>query len=111
MITALLCRVFQNLTGGGGKEGVLKDTATPQPMTDHSFRGDLTPSRESLLQGFTVTTELAANCGGRAVEKMSRSHCKPQHPFSFTLLMSPDLLERPGDLIPSGDSKGKLSEN
>ena len=38
VITALLCRVFQNLPGSGGKEVFLKDTATSQPiLTDHSF--------------------------------------------------------------------------
>lgn len=105
VITALLCRVFQNLPGGGGKEGILKDTATPQPiLTDHSFRGDLTPVGNHCCKDSPWLQSLLQTAGASSGEKVE-GHCKPQHPFSFTLLMSPDRLERLGDLIPSGDSK------
>lgn len=73
VITASFCRVFQNLTGGGGKEGVLKDTATPQPiLTDHSFRGDLTPVgiiAARIHRDYRACRKLQ----GQAVEKMSRA--------------------------------------
>lgn len=92
VITALLCRVFQNLPGGGGKEGVLKDIATLQPiLTDHSFRGDLTPVGNHRCKDSPWLPSLLQTAGASSGKKVE-GHCKPQHPFSFTLLMSPDRL-------------------
>ena len=57
-----------------------------------------------MLQRFTMTTELAANCRGVQWKKFE-GHCKPQHQLSVMMLVLPDQLERLVELIPSGDSK------